>query len=118
MVLWHTHENGRDVPHGCPAGTTKHAVSKFLRLSAQETAFLPPPGVGKRKIATNSLVIISYNLWALQQYFAPFPWVSLYTGLVHPGVAQVPDIVDIEKDSHEICALRKFRGTGLYLGTV
>ena len=34
VVLRYAHENGSDVPHGYPAGTTKCAVSKFLRPSA------------------------------------------------------------------------------------
>ena len=34
----------------------------------------------------------TYDLWVFRQYFPTFPFVSLYTGSLHPGVAQIPDI--------------------------
>ena len=63
----------------------------------------------------NGSAIISYNLWVLRQYFPTFPCTSLYTGSLHFGVAQIPDIVEVEKGSHEIRAPGKLRGTGLYV---
>ena len=49
--------------------------------------------------------IITYVLWVLRQYLPTFPFASLNTGSLHPGVAQIPDIVDADKDRQRgLCA--------------
>jgi hypothetical protein len=44
-------------------------------------------------------VEISYNSWDLRQYFPTFLRASLYTGSVHPGVAQIPGMVKMTDET-------------------
>jgi len=46
----------------------------------------------------NNPTIRTHDLWVFRQYFPALPFVSLYTGLLHPGVAQIPDIPEAEDD--------------------
>jgi len=52
---------------------------------------------------TNNLSIKTHDLWVLRQYFPSLPFASLYTGSLHPGVAQIPDIVEAERCDRGLC---------------
>jgi len=57
----------------------------------------------RRLSKTNNLSIITHDLWVLRQYFPSLPFVSLYTGSLHPGVAQIPDIVEVGSCDRGLC---------------
>jgi len=55
----------------------------------------------------NSPTIITHDLWVFRQYFPILPLASLYTGSLHPGDAQIPNIVDADKGGQEVYVLRE-----------
>ena len=57
---------------------------------------------------TGRFVAVTHNLCVFRQYFPIFPFASLNTLLVHPGVAQIPDILDLYRGRRQVLALRRF----------
>lgn len=91
IVLWYLHEYGPDSTYGCFTRVAELAASNLLCPSAQDTTFLTPPRACEYKTAatTNSYVIMTHSLCVFRQYNPAFPYTSLYTGSVHPGVKQI-----------------------------
>jgi len=121
IVLWYLHKYGPNTTHGRFTSLAKLAASNLLCPSAQDTAFLTPPKACDDKAAavTDSHTIKTHNLWVFRQYHPAFPYTSLYTGSVHPGVKQIPDISKVcrgcqslraeEAWANQLCASRTGR---------